>query len=183
MLFLSQADATSLRIEKREFYLDDAVSEAVQAANAMARPKRQTVKIEQLPEARCLGDEELVKQAVLILLENAVKYTQDGGHIAVHLQPAGRYWSCRVSNNGMMIPEADRAHIFERFYRGKTADVEKTAGSGLGLAIARTIAQTHEGSLELVKSGDDGTIFELRIPACVEASTGQDQAKSFAVRI
>jgi heavy metal sensor kinase len=183
MLFLSQADATSLGIEKREFYLDDAVAEAVQAANALARPKRQTVKIEQLPEARCLGDEELLKQAVLILLENAVKYTQDGGHIAVHLQPAGRYWSCRIGNNGRMIPEADRAHIFERFYRGKTADVEKTAGSGLGLAIARTIAQTHEGDLELVKSDDEGTVFELRIPACFEVAANESQAKSFAVRI
>ena len=183
MLFLSQAEATSLRIEKREFYLDDAVAEAVQAANALARPKRQTVRIEQLAEARCLGDEELVKQAVLILLENAVKYTQEGGHIAVLLQPAGRYWSCRVSNDGRVIPEADRAHIFERFYRGKTAEVEKTSGSGLGLAIARTIAQTHEGSLELLKSDEDGTVFELRIPACFEVAAAQAQAKSFAVKI
>jgi signal transduction histidine kinase len=130
-----------------------------------------------------MGDEELFKQAVLILLENATKYTQNGGHIAVLLQPAGRYWSCRISNNGTKIPEEDRAHIFERFYRGNTADVEKTAGSGLGLAIARTIAETHDGSLELVKSDDNSTVFELRIPACVEALSGQDQAKSFAVRI
>lgn len=149
----------------------------------MARPKRQTVKIEQLPEARCLGDEELLKQAVLILLENAVKYTQEGGHIALFLQPAGHCWSCRISNNGTTIPEADRAHIFERFYRGKAAEFEKRAGAGLGLAIARTIAQTHEGSLELVKSDEDGTVFELRIPAHTEAATDQPQAKSFAVKI
>jgi heavy metal sensor kinase len=183
MLFLSQADATFLRIEKREFYLDDAIAEAVQAANALARPKRQTVKVEQLPEARCLGDEELLKQAVLILLENAIKYTQEGGHIAVLLQPAEDYWSCRISNDGTMIPEADRAHIFERFYRGRTTEVEKTAGTGLGLAIARTIAQTHDGGLELVKSDQDGTVFELKIPALFEAAPDHPHAKSLAVRI
>jgi heavy metal sensor kinase len=188
LLFLSQADAASLRIEQREFYLDDAVSDAARAASALARPKRQILKIGRLPEARCLGDEELLKQATLILLDNAVKYTHDGGQIDISLHQEADSWICRVANNGLPIPAEAQPHIFERFFRGPAGAFGKTAGAGLGLAIARSIAESHAGALNLVSSTAGGTVFELRIPAFQEhapegRSAAADQAKSLAVRI
>jgi heavy metal sensor kinase len=183
LLFLSQADAESLRIEQREFYLDDAVADAARAASALARPKRQIVQIGRLPEALCLGDEDLLKQATLILLDNAVKYTHDGGHIDISLYQDADSWICRIGNDGPPIPADAQSRIFERFFRGPAGNGRKTSGAGLGLAIARSIAETHAGSLNLVSSSAGRTVFELRIPVFQDVEASADQAKSLAVKI
>jgi signal transduction histidine kinase len=184
MLFLSQVDASSIHLERREFFLDDAISEAARGARALARAKQQTLRISELPEAPCSGDETLLKQAVLILLDNAVKYTQVGGEIAISLRGDEENWRCQVWNNGAAIPTDAQDHIFERFFRASGESSSKTSGSGLGLSIARSIAETHGGKLILISSGAEGTTFELRVPIV----TGGDecapsQPKSLAVKM
>ena len=184
MLFLSQVDASSVHLEKREFFLDDVISEAARAAKVLARMKQQTLRISELPEALCSGDEMLSKQAVLILLDNAVKYTQVGGEIAVSLTADQGNWCCRVWNNGPAIPSDAQPHIFERFYRATSGANIKTAGSGLGLSIARSIAETHRGKLSLLSSGKDGNTFELVYPGVQMADEVLgSQPKSLAVKI
>ena len=103
LLFLSQVDVSSIRLEFREFFIDDAITEASRAALAMARAKQQTLRISELPEALCSGDEDLCRQAVLILLDNSVKYTPVGGEIAISLTCDREFWRCRVWNNGPAI--------------------------------------------------------------------------------
>jgi signal transduction histidine kinase len=184
MLFLSQVDASSLHLERREFFLDDAISEAVRGARALAVTKKQTLRISELPEALCLGDENLCKQAVLILLDNAVKYTPAGGEIVVSLTHDANNWLCRVWNNGQPIAAEAQSHIFERFFRAFNGGAEKISGSGLGLPIARSIAQTHGGDLTLIHSGDDGTTFELSLPLRgTPVDREPSQAKSLAVNM
>jgi heavy metal sensor kinase len=188
MLFLSQVDACSLHLERHEFYLDDAINEAARAAKALARTKQQSLRIAELPEAACVGDEGLCKQAVLILLDNAVKYTPPAGDVQLTLSGDGRQWRVRVWNNGPAIPAHQQSHIFERFFRASHSSAEKTSGSGLGLPIARSIAETHGGRLELTQSNADGTVFEMVLPAIqsLTQSVTQDdpsQAKSLAVKI
>ena len=68
-----------MKIDRKVMYIDDAVSEAVRAAKPLAREKHQGLTVLNLPEARCLGDESLIAQALLVLLDNAVKFTPDGG--------------------------------------------------------------------------------------------------------
>jgi heavy metal sensor kinase len=182
MLLLSQVDASSLHLERREFYLDDAISEAVRGARVLARARQQNLRLAELPEALCLGDESLLKQAVLILLDNAVKYSPVGGDISVSLTPDSGHWRVRIWNNGLPIPVEAQPLIFQRFFRAADTAAKKVAGSGLGLPIARSIAETHGGGVELVESGSNGTTFELWLPAVgTLLNSDQAHAKSLAV--
>ncbi len=182
MFFLCQADTAARKLERKEIYLDDAVSDAVRAAKALAHGKQQTLQLSSLPEAGCLGDADLLKQAVLILLENAVKFTPFGGTIELTLFRRGGLWVCSVTDNGIGISEAAQARIFERFFQECRPDHEITTGAGLGLAIAKTIMENHRGTLTLVESRPGRTTFEMAVPV-LEASTDGVHANSLAVKI
>ena len=164
MFFLSQEDTSSLKLNCREMYLDDAVSEAVQAVKTLARAKDQRVKLNTLTEAKCLGDQDLLRQAILILLDNAVKFTPARGGIEVALAVREQHWICSVTDFGIGISEEAQPHIFERFFRENRAGSERTSGAGLGLAIAKSIVENHAGKLTLVESHAGFTKFEMAIP-------------------
>ncbi|HEX3685257.1 MAG TPA: ATP-binding protein [Bryobacteraceae bacterium] len=184
MFFLSQADTASLKLERKEMYLDDAVSDAVRAAKALAREKQQTLNVNNLPEAKCLGDADLLKQAVLILLDNAVKFTPCDGSIEIALFRRSNDWLCSVTDSGPGISEAAQPQIFERFFRENRPGNEAALGAGLGLAIAKSIVEGHNGSITLVESRPGRTTFEIAIPV-LEHDTGPNaiQANSLAVRM
>jgi two-component system sensor histidine kinase CiaH len=185
MLFLSQADASSLTLKSAEMYFDDAVEEASRAAKTLAQTKQQFLKLATLPEARCLGDQHLLKQAILILLENSVKFTPQGGSIEVILLQRGQEWICSVTDSGIGIPEAAQSRIFERFFRADQASGDqKTSGVGLGLAIAKSIIESHGGDLTLVQSRPGSTTFEIAIPVLEEGTRPNDaHANSLAVKM
>jgi signal transduction histidine kinase len=184
MFFLSQSDSASLKLERKEMYLDDAVSDAIRAARALSREKQQVFKASSLPEAGCLGDADLLKQAIMILLHNSVKFTPLGGHIEVALSRREKHWVCSVTDNGIGISKAAQAQVFERFFRENRPGNEATAGAGLGLAIAKSIVENHDGTLTLVESRPGRTTFEIAIPV-LEKGTSPDgvHANSFPVRI
>jgi signal transduction histidine kinase len=184
MFFLSQTDSASLKLERKEIYLDDAVSDAIRAAKTLSREKQQILKLSGLPEAACLGDADLLKQALMILLDNSVKFTPPGGTIEVTLSRREKNWVCSVSDSGTGISEAAQARVFERFFRERRAGKEAAAGAGLGLAIAKSIVENHEGTLRLVESRPGRTTFEIAIPMLEkEASLDDVHANSSAVRI
>jgi signal transduction histidine kinase len=184
MFFLSQADSASLKIDSKEVYLDDAIAEAVRAAKPLAAAKRQTVKINSLPEAKCTGDSNLLTQAVLVLLDNAVKFTPAEGSIEVSLFRRGADWICSVSDTGIGIAGAAQPRIFDRFFRETKPDSEFAKGAGLGLAIATSIVESHSGTLQLVESRPGRTVFEVAVPARDgEAASPALQANSLAVRM
>jgi two-component system, OmpR family, sensor kinase len=183
MFFLSQADTGSLNPERKQVYLDDATSEAVRSAKALAREKQQMLKVGTLPEAKCLGDEDLLKQAVLILLDNAVKFTPPEGNIEVNLLRRGEHWVCAVTDSGIGISDAAQPRIFERFFRENPAGNE-AGGAGLGLAIAKSIAEKHAGTLTLVESRPGRTTFEIAIPAFEDETRATEaRVNSVSVRI
>lgn len=183
LLFLSQADGSSPRVERSEMFLDDAISEASRSASALARAKQQHLLLGILPEAKCLGDQDLLTRAILILLDNAIKFTPLGGEIAVRLERTNDYWVCSVTDSGPGIPEAAQPHIFDRFFRVNNAG-ENHSGAGLGLAIARSIVESHDGKIRLAESRPGFTVFEISIPALDTLPKAvKPQAKSFAVRM
>jgi signal transduction histidine kinase len=184
MFFLSQSDAVPLKIDRKSMYIDDAVSDAVRAAKPLAREKHQALTVASLPEAMCLGDESLIAQAVLVLLDNAIKFTPDGGRIEAKLFERDGYWICSITDNGIGISEAARPRIFERFFKENREGGEAFAGAGLGLAIAKSIVEGHSGTLNLVESRTGLTVFEIAIPALDDVDRVQQrQANSLAVRI
>jgi signal transduction histidine kinase len=168
MFFLAHADSAPLKLERREIYFDDAVAAAVRAAQALARIKNQVLHSAGLPEARCSGDIDLLTQAVLVLLDNAVKFTPEGGVISVEICRMGANWVCSVTDNGIGIPEMDQGHIFERFFQAEGREGLVRKGAGLGLAIARSIIESHGGHVALAVSRPGMTKFEIYLPAVDE---------------
>jgi two-component system sensor histidine kinase KdpD len=117
-----------------------------------------------------LADAELIRLAVLQLLDNACNYSQPASSIVVSIEVLHEFVTVRVWNGGSSIPSADRARIFERFYRG-TETRRLAPGSGLGLYVARKIVQAHGGSLDLEPEapGSAGTAFRLTLPIAKNA--------------
>lgn len=113
---------------------------------------------------RIMGDRGRIEQVMLNILGNAIKYTPDGGHIRVTAGDLGGAVWMEVADDGIGIPEQDRARIFERFYRVDKARSRESGGTGLGLSIATEIVQRHSGALSIVDRPGPGTTVRLELP-------------------
>lgn len=111
-----------------------------------------------------LGDKERLQQVLDNLMQNALRYTPEGGNIEVRLTRQGRSAILAVHNDGPSIPEDVLAHLFERFYRGDKARDRASGGTGLGLAIARKLAEAHGGALIGENHPAGGVVFKLVLP-------------------
>ena len=111
------------------------------------------------------ADQSYIRQALLNLLDNAVKYNVESGAISVSLKKSGSLALFRIANTGHEIPKDREAHIFERFYRADPSRTFDVVGSGLGLSICREIALAHGGSIWLERRQEPGwTAFVLALP-------------------
>jgi len=172
MFKLARADAGRLTLNQHAFYLDELLGEMGRAAAVLGAPKSIDVHLPPLPESPCYGDEDLLRQMISNLLDNAVKYTPRGGSVTLDLQQSEGSYCVSVSDTGVGIPLDAQPHVFERFFRVDKADLRTEgngggtgAGAGLGLAIARSIAEAHGGSLNLERSDASGSKFVAILPA------------------
>ena len=165
LLTLSRLDAGNTEMRFAPFSFRESV-ENVCRANAMeARRHSHTLTCtlaEDMPEIS--GDRQRLEQVVTNILGNAIKYTPDGGHIAVTGGGSGRSVWVEVTDDGIGIPEKDRDRIFDRFYRVDKARSRESGGTGLGLSIAKEIVERHHGSLRLVPREGRGTTIRLVLP-------------------
>ncbi len=109
-------------------------------------------------------DEVKFTLALTNLIENAIKYNKPEGWVRVSLNADHQYMYLKVEDNGIGIPEADLAHIFERFYRVDKSHSREIGGTGLGLAITRSAVLMHKGAVKVFSTEGEGTIFNVRIP-------------------
>ena len=109
-------------------------------------------------------DEVKLSLALSNLIENAVKYNNDGGHVQVSLNADHKFFYVKVQDDGIGIPEDCQSQIFERFYRVDKARSRETGGTGLGLAITRNAILMHKGAIKLYSEPGEGTTFTVRIP-------------------
>ena len=165
LLTLSRLDAGNTEMRFAPFSFRESV-ENICRANAMeARRHSHTLTCtlaEDMPEIS--GDRQRLEQVVTNILGNAIKYTPDGGHIAVTGGGSGRSVWVEVTDDGIGIPEKDRDRIFDRFYRVDKARSRESGGTGLGLSIAKEIVERHHGSLRLVPREGRGTTIRLVLP-------------------
>ena len=111
------------------------------------------------------GDPDRLKQLVVILIDNAIKYTAAGGRVDVSLRRSGDGATIEIRDTGVGIAPEDLPRVFERFYRADPARSRDAGGTGLGLPIARWIVEEHGGTVELASVLGHGTTATVRIPA------------------
>ena len=164
---LTRADAGQYPLEPRNFYLDDLVADCVHSARSLALAKKITLTAEPSEESPIHADETLVRRMVLNLLDNAIKYTPEGGRVMVSCGLFANQYALRITDTGQGIPADLQPRIFERFFRAdKSRSRAETddGGAGLGLSIARWIAEAHNGRLELTRSDSTGSTFTAYLP-------------------
>jgi heavy metal sensor kinase len=168
MFTLARADAERPALHPGDFYLDELLMETVRAAQVLAGRKGVAVELEPAPEISYRGDEGLLRQMFLNLLDNAIKSTPAGGEVRVSLGQRDSSYEVVVDDTGTGIPVEAQVRIFERFYRVDQARTRNESpaegGAGLGLSIARWIAEAHEGRLELRHSDERGSSFIATLP-------------------
>lgn len=143
----------------RDFSLSDLLEEMILTYESVAYEKNAEL-IKDIQEAVTFrGDEDDIRQLIVILLDNAIKNTDEGGKIKVSFASDKNCIKLTVRNSGEIIKKDDLEHIFERFY---TTDQSRSGGSfGLGLSIAQAIVNRHDGNISASSSEDEGTIFTV----------------------
>jgi two-component system phosphate regulon sensor histidine kinase PhoR len=117
------------------------------------------------PTPRVLADRRALEQVLLNLLDNAIKYSEKGGRIEIAVSGSAPWVRIDVADTGIGIPEADRARVFERFYRVEKARSRDLGGTGLGLAIVKHLVQAQDGEVFVSSREGQGTVFTVRLPA------------------
>lgn len=162
LLVLARADA-GVELRHDTVDLDTVVLDTFHTARTLAHGR--TLKLDPFEPARTCGDEDRLRQLVLILLDNALKYTQAGGSVTLGLQQAGKVVKISVSDTGVGIAPDDLPHVFERFYRADPARGRDPGGTGLGLPIARWIVEQHGGTIGIASDQGQGTQVVVQLPA------------------
>jgi len=165
LLELARSDAGVVELEMRPVDLNQHVRRAQEQGAALAAGKSLSVTL-QAPESPTWvqADEVAIHRLLLILVDNAVKYTPAGGNCEIALWQNERQAHIAVKDNGIGIAEEDLDAIFERFRRADRARSRETPGAGLGLAIARWIAVTHGGTIRAESVLGSGSVFHVSLP-------------------
>ena len=143
----------------------DIVSGAVDRSAALAETRDIHIAVLDLPDGvSVVGDRRQLISALGNLVENAVKYSERGGHVQIRVRVEGRFAELMVADQGIGIPAADHDRIFERFYRVDKGRGRDTGGTGLGLAIVRHIATNHGGEVLVSSAEGEGSTFVIRLP-------------------
>jgi two-component system, OmpR family, sensor kinase len=162
LLLLARADVGSLPIGQEIVELDTLLLDVYRQATTL-NPDVE-VRMAEVDQVQVIGDADRLKQLVLNLVDNAVKYTPSGGSVFLGLTKNNEETELTVSDTGIGIPEEDIQFIFDRFYRVDKARARAHGGSGLGLSIARWIVEVHGGSIAVESRLGEGTTFIVRLP-------------------
>jgi len=165
LLILAQAESGKLPMDRRRVELDTLLLEVFSQAHVLAGERVQ-MEIGQIDQVLICGDRDRLKQVVLNLVANAIKYTTEGGKVIVRLSKATGMAELVVKDTGTGIPAEDLPHVFERFYRGDKSRTRSKdgAGFGLGLSIAYWIVRNHGGEIEVKSKLNRGSTFTVRLP-------------------
>ena len=164
LLAISHLDSGGAGIEFNRFDLEEMVKTTAEQMRLLADEKQVTLGNDSSGPVYAFGDESRIKQVLVNLLDNAIKYSEEGGHVVVSVKAEGSAAVLTVSDDGVGIPADSLPHVFERFYRAEKARPRGTAGAGLGLSIVQAICRAHGGAVSVVSTEGQGTTVEVRLP-------------------
>ena len=152
------------QVEKIEFPISDVVEEMVETFQALAKTQNKNLSSKIQPMLSMNGDEKAIRQLVGILMDNAVKYSDDGGRIEITLEKQKNSIQLSVFNTARYISKENLPHFFDRFYRADQSRNSKTGGYGLGLSIASAIVTAHKGKIGATTQDEKSLMIIVTFP-------------------
>ncbi|MBU3874441.1 HAMP domain-containing histidine kinase [Faecalicatena sp. AGMB00832] len=163
LLTLSRMDEEVLRLHASEFSMSQLTEEMLHPFYESAALKQIEIRKEIQQDVMIRANKEHFTQLVSVLLDNAVKYTNEGGEIDVCLEKAEKRVVLRVKNTCEKLPEGEPEKLFDRFYRGDSARTQKSGGYGIGLSVAQAIVEAHKGTITAEYEDGNRIAFTVRI--------------------
>jgi two-component system sensor histidine kinase CiaH len=164
MLTLAKADAGTTPFVFTEVALHDLVEDVGKQMRVLADKKGLQLDVRVDGPAQVRGDEVRLRELLLILLDNAIKFTDAAGTVGLTLEADGGKAVMRVKDSGSGIPPEALPHVFDRFYRADKARSQTEGGAGLGLAVAKWLVESHQGSIRVDSHPGKGTTFTVELP-------------------
>ncbi len=164
LLTISRLDAGETPMQKVAVNLAELVPAVADQMRVLAEEKAITLRCERPEPVETQGDPSRLKQVVVNLLDNAIRYTQHGGLITVKVARDVSWGVLNVCDNGCGIAPGALPHVFERFYRADKARTRYSGGAGLGLSIVKAICSAHQGEVEISSTEGVGTTVVVRLP-------------------
>ena len=172
LLMLSRIESKEFRLEKKIVSPQDLVNDVIDYVRQSADKKRISIhKSEMAPSLKVEADRNYLEQVLINLIDNAIKYTPDGGRITISVvEKEGQEVEFSVRDNGIGIPKEDMPRIFERFYRVDKGRSKESGGTGLGLSIVKHLVQAHGGRVWVESRLGEGSTFSFTLPLLGESS-------------
>ncbi len=164
LLTMSRLDAGEAFLEVSRFDFAELVRTTVEYMRLLADEKKLALKVEAAEKVQVEGDQSRLQQVVVNLLDNAIKYTPEGGSVSVSVCAEADKAVLTVTDTGIGISEEGQAHIFERFYRTDKARSRQLGGTGLGLSIVKSIGTAHGGRVSVQSTEGRGSTFRFEMP-------------------
>lgn len=164
LLILSRADSNKLVLQKENINIDEYIKEIVSPYKEIAEMEGKNIELELNYKLDIDVDTNKIYQLIIILLDNAIKYTEQNDVIKIKTYMKDNKCVIEVSDTGIGVSDEGLKRIFERFYREDTARSRETGGSGLGLSIANYIVTAHGGTIKASHNSPKGTVFTIRLP-------------------
>jgi heavy metal sensor kinase len=179
LLDLSRAETGQVSIDHQTVNLSTMLDDLSEDAMILAEERSISVGSMIEPNIVIDGDSVRLHQALLNIVDNAIKYTPEGGDILMRLVKEGDRAILRVSDTGVGIAPEHLPHIFDRFYRADQARSQDIQGNGLGLSIVKWIIEAHEGTIRAESTQDKGTMITIVLPILDSAIDRTEQPPQF----
>jgi heavy metal sensor kinase len=168
LLFLSRADLGEVKMAALPVRLDELVRDVQQQAGVLGQERGIQIALGSLMSATILGDELRLRELLINLVDNAVKYSKPGGRVDVGLVTDGGQVRLTVADQGIGIEPEALPRLFDRFYRTSGARAHAKQGTGLGLSICKWVAESHKGGIEVQSRLGEGSRFTVTLPLTIE---------------
>jgi signal transduction histidine kinase len=165
LLTLTRLAGDRTPVRRAPLELQSLLQELIDELRVLAEDHQLSLSLQTEPTPLVLGDAQWLKQAVINLLDNAIRYTPPGGEVTVRLRATDGGVAISVEDTGPGIESQHLPHLFERFYRADFARARDCGGTGLGLPIVKGIADAHGGTITLETEVGKGSVFTLILPA------------------
>ena len=166
LLMVARSDNNALKVKIQRLDLTEILKQVIRTMTPIAEKKNIRLAGENFVKVMINADEQRIKQLAIILVDNAIKYTPEGGAVLIRLEKADNARAVfAVMDSGIGIAPEDLDKVFERFYRVDKARSREMGGNGLGLAIAAEIVKLHEGKISVASKLGEGTKFTVELKA------------------